>query len=79
MYERQRFLARLLGRRHPIPAKSTVNAMLHRHGLVKMPGRAHRWATGALLSIGMALNDLRCDRFKGEFKLGEVSTVIRRP
>jgi hypothetical protein len=60
-----------------IPAKSAVDAVLHRHGLVKMPGRARRWAAGAPLSIVMALNDLRCARFKGEFKLGEASTVIR--
>ena len=57
--------------------KSAVDAGLHRHGLVKIPGRARRWAAGAPLSIVMALNDLRCARFKGEFKLGEASTVIR--
>ncbi len=53
-----------------IPAKSTIHAVLHRHGLVKgirrpRPSR-HRHA----LSAGVAPNDLWCADFKGEFKLG---------
>src|SRR5215203_3057012 len=53
-----------------IPAKSTIHAVLHRHGLVKTPGRPHQRATGTPLSTGAAPNDLWCADFKGEFKLG---------
>jgi transposase InsO family protein len=53
-----------------VPAKSTVHAVLHRHGLVKPAGRPHRRATGTALSAGAAPNDLWCADFKGEFKLG---------
>jgi transposase InsO family protein len=53
-----------------VPAKSTIHAFLHRHGLVKPPGRPRRWATGTALSTGAAPNDLWCADFKGEFKLG---------
>jgi transposase InsO family protein len=53
-----------------IPAKSTVHAVLHRHGLVKVPGRPRHRATGTPLSIGAAANDLWCADFKGEFRLG---------
>ena len=44
--------------------------MLHRHGLVKVPGRPRHRATGTPLSTGAAPNDLWCADFKGEFKLG---------
>jgi transposase len=53
-----------------VPAKSTVHAVLHRHGLVKPVGRAHHRATGTARSAGAAPNDLWCADFKGEFKLG---------
>jgi transposase InsO family protein len=53
-----------------VPAKSTVHAVLHRHGLVKPVGRARHRATGTALSAGAAPNDLWCADFKGEFKLG---------
>lgn len=53
-----------------VPAKSTVHAVLHRHGLVKPPGRPRRRAMGTPLSLGAAPNDLWCADFKGEFKLG---------
>ena len=53
-----------------IPAKSTVHAVLDRHGLVKR-GRTRRYkAQGTPLSAGAAPNDLWCVDFKGEFKLG---------
>jgi transposase len=45
-----------------IPAKSTIHAVLDRHGLVK--------PSGTPLSAGAAPNDLWCADFKGEFKLG---------
>jgi transposase InsO family protein len=64
----------LLVRRLPgdvrIPAKSTIRAVLHRHGLVKGLGRPRHRAHGTPLSPGIAPNDLWCADFKGEFKLG---------
>ena len=53
-----------------IPAKSTVHAVLDRHGLVKRKGRKRARATGTALSAGTAPNDLWCTDYKGEFKLG---------
>lgn len=53
-----------------IPAKSTIHAVLHRHGLVKEAGRPRHRVTGTPLSTGAAPNDLWCADFKGEFKLG---------
>src|ERR1700745_1158570 len=52
-----------------VPANSTIHAVLHRHGLVKIPGRPRHRATGTPLSTGAAPNDLWCADFKGEFKL----------
>jgi len=69
-----RKIRELLVRRLPgdvrIPAKSTVHAVLHRHGLVKPKGRPRAKAAGTALSAGAAPNDLWCADFKGEFKLG---------
>jgi transposase InsO family protein len=53
-----------------IPAKSTIHVVLCRHGLIKVPGRPRRRATGTPLSQGQTPNDLWCADFKGEFKLG---------
>ena len=54
-----------------IPAKSTIHAVLHRHGLVKGLNRRRRHrAHGTQLSAGTMPNDLWCADFKGEFKLG---------
>src|SRR3954465_8360728 len=53
-----------------IPAKSTIHAVLHRHGLVKGLHRPRHRAHGTPLSPGLAPNDLWCVDFKGEFKLG---------
>jgi len=53
-----------------IPAKSTIHAVLHRHGKVKTPGRPRQRAKGTELSAGLAPNELWCADFKGEFKLG---------
>jgi putative transposase len=53
-----------------VPAKSTIHAVLHRHGLVKVPGRPRHRATGTPLSTDAAPNDLWCADFNGEFKLG---------
>jgi transposase len=54
-----------------IPARSTVHAVLDRHGLVAHARRRHRFkAEGTELSQAVAANDLWCADFKGEFKLG---------
>ena len=54
-----------------IPAKSTVHAVLDRHGLVKRAkDRRRQKAQGTPLSDGKAPNDLWGVDFKGEFKLG---------
>lgn len=52
-----------------IPARSTIHAVLDRHGLVTRM-RKRRRATGTPLSQGARPNDLWCADFKGEFKLG---------
>lgn len=54
-----------------IPAKSTVHAVLDRHGLVKRARQRRRFkAEGTPLSEAIAPNALWCADFKGEFKLG---------
>ena len=54
-----------------VPAKSTVHAVLDRHGLVKRARQRRRnKAQGTPLSQAPAPNDLWCTDFKGEFKLG---------
>jgi transposase InsO family protein len=53
-----------------VPAKSTIHAVLDRHGLVKRIGRTRSRASGTPLSAGAAPNDLWCADFKGEFRLG---------
>jgi transposase InsO family protein len=53
-----------------IPAKSTIHAVLDRHGLVKRSGGSRHRARGTPLSAGAGPNDLWCADFKGEFKLG---------
>jgi transposase len=63
-------LARRLGPEVALPARSTIHAVLDRHGLVEQ-ARAHRpRATGTPLSDPAAPNDLWCCDFKGEFRLG---------
>jgi transposase InsO family protein len=54
-----------------VPAKSTIHAVLCRHGLVKPLNPPRRRAAGTPLSQGIAPNDLWCADFKGEFKLGD--------
>ncbi|QQO19870.1 IS481 family transposase [Bradyrhizobium diazoefficiens] len=53
-----------------VPAKSTIHAVLDRHGLVKRARERKNRAQGTPLSQGAAPNDLWCTDFKGEFKLG---------
>ena len=54
----------------PIPAKSTIHAVLDRHGLVERRGRIRRRAQGTALSLGHRPNELWCTDYKGEFLLG---------
>jgi transposase InsO family protein len=53
-----------------IPAKSTIHAVLDRHGLVERRGRLRHRAQGTALSLGQTPNELRCTDYKGEFLLG---------
>ncbi|MGE0238529.1 MAG: helix-turn-helix domain-containing protein, partial [Parvibaculaceae bacterium] len=53
-----------------VPAKSTVHAVLDRHGLVKRAKQRRNRAQGTPLSQALVANDLWCVDFKGEFKLG---------
>ena len=55
-----------------IPARSTVHAVLDRHGLVSQARKrkAANKAVGTQLSQAALPNDLWCTDFKGEFKLG---------
>jgi transposase InsO family protein len=55
-----------------VPAKSTIHAVLDRHGLVK-PAIRRRHAMGTPLSPGQAPNELWCADDKGEFQLGNKS------
>jgi transposase InsO family protein len=63
-------LVRKLAGEVRLPAKSTVHAVLDRHGLVKRARLRRNRANGTSLSAGAAPNALWCTDFKGEFKLG---------
>ena len=65
---RERLLRRFSG--IPIPAKSTIHAVLDRYGLVQRRGRTRRRAQGTALSLGQQPNELWCTDYKGEFLLG---------
>jgi len=54
----------------PAPAKSTVHAVLDRHGLVEQRKRRRYKAEGTPLSCTSSPNGLWCADFKGEFMLG---------
>ena len=54
-----------------IPARSTVHAVLDRHGLVKRGRKRRPRAQGTPLSAGSAPNDLWSVDFKGEFRLAD--------
>jgi transposase InsO family protein len=53
-----------------LPAKSTVHAVLDRHGLVRRARQRKNRPQGTPLSAGAVPNALWCADFKGEFKLG---------
>jgi transposase InsO family protein len=65
-------LVRRLAGEVRVPAKSTIHAVLDRHGLVK-PALRRRHASGTPLSLGQAPNELWCADYKGEFRLGNSS------
>ena len=54
----------------PTPAKSTVHAVLDRHGLVEQRRRRRHKAQGTPLSSTNTPNGLWCADFQGEFMLG---------
>jgi transposase InsO family protein len=54
----------------PAPAKSTVHAVLDRHGLVERRKRRRHKAQGTSLTDPSSPNRLWCADFKGEFMLG---------
>jgi putative transposase len=54
----------------PTPAKSTVHAVLDRHGLIEVRKRRRHKAQGTPLSSTSSPNGLWCADFKGEFMLG---------
>jgi transposase InsO family protein len=64
-------LVRKLAGEVRVPAKSTVHAVLDRHGLVKRARQRRTRAEGTMLSAAAAPNELWCADFKGEFKLGD--------
>lgn len=63
-------LARRLGEGVRVPARSTIHAVLDRHGLVEAARARRPRAAGTALSEAAAPNDLWCVDFKGEFRLG---------
>ncbi|MDQ7774356.1 MAG: IS481 family transposase [Elusimicrobiales bacterium] len=67
-------LRELILRKYPDikpPAKSTVHAVLDRHGLVTRRGRRRNKAAGTPLSASRDPNDLWCADYKGEFMMGD--------
>lgn len=53
-----------------IPARSTIHAVLDRHGLVARARRSRTRTEGTPLSSGVSPNQLWCTDYKGEFLLG---------
>jgi putative transposase len=54
----------------PLPAESTIHAVLDRYGRVERRGRVRRRVQGTALSLGQRPNELWCTDYKGEFLLG---------
>jgi transposase InsO family protein len=69
---RERLLRRL-PHEIKVPARSTIHAIMDRHGLVSRTRRSRTQAEGTLLSAGISPNDLWCTDYKGEFQLGNKS------
>jgi putative transposase len=66
---RERLIRRFPSIHHP-PAKSTVHAVLARHGLVNSRKQRRYKAEGTGLGIATAANELWCTDYKGEFMMG---------
>ena len=66
---RERLLRRL-PHEVKVPARSTIHAILDRHGLVTRAQRSRTHAEGTPLSSGLSPNTLWCTDYKGEFMLG---------
>jgi transposase InsO family protein len=68
-------LMSIIARRHPrwtLPARSTVNEILSRHGLVNTrPKRRAVGHPGKPSALSLAPNEVWCVDFKGEFKTGD--------
>jgi transposase InsO family protein len=69
---RERLLRRL-PHEIKVPARSTIHAIMDRHGLVSRNRRSRTRAEGTPLSAGISPNDLWCTDYKGEFQLGNKS------
>jgi transposase len=54
-----------------VPARSTIHAILDRHGLVSRQRRSRTKTEGTPLSPGLTPNALWCTDYKGEFMLGD--------
>jgi transposase InsO family protein len=54
-----------------VPARSTIHAILDRHGLVSRARRSRTRAEGTPLSAGLNPNALWCTDYKGEFMLAD--------
>lgn len=65
---RERLLRRL-PHEIKVPARSTIHAILDRHGLVSRSRRSRTRAEGTPLSVGSSPNALWCTDYKGEFQL----------
>jgi len=63
-------LRRRFGPELALPARSTIHAVLDRHGLVEHARARRPRAAGTPLSAPGAPNELWCCDFKGEFRLG---------
>ena len=66
---RERLLRRL-PHEIKVPARSTIHAILDRHGLVARSHRSRTRAEGTPLSVGSSPNALWCTDYKGEFQMG---------
>src|SRR5579871_2089484 len=67
---RERLLRRLPSE-VKVPARSTIHAILDRHGLVTHARRSRTRTEGTSLSEGARPNSLWCADYKGEFMLGD--------
>ena len=67
---RERLIKQIPSLHHP-PAKSTVHAVLARHGLVEHKKRRRYKPEGTGLGLASAPNELWCTDYKGEFMLGD--------